>query len=123
MQIKIQRPSSRTIYPDIEDNLSLPESERFAIQLERPSEVQLAEVSLEYVSDGNGHVQQKVNTNAITRAFIKKMINPPDLEVDGKTRKMTTADLFRFDEFSEIMREIDGIIGELRREAGDRKNS
>lgn len=122
MQIKIQKPSSRTIYPDIEDNLSLPESDRFAIELERPSEVRLAEVSLEFVSDGNGNMQQKINTNAITRAFIRKLVNPPELEIDGKNRKMTTGDLFRFDEFSDIMREIDGIIGELRQEAGDRKN-
>lgn len=122
MQIKIQKPSSRTIYPDIENNLALPESERFAIQLERPSEVRLSEVSLEFVSDGNGDMHQKVNMQAITRAFIKRIVNPPDLEVDGKTRKMTVSDLFRFDEFNGIMREVDEAIGELRKEAGDRKN-
>lgn len=122
MKLTIKKQAKRTIYPDIEDNLSLPEEERFAIELEKPSNQRLQDVSVEFITGENGDVEQRVNTSAITRAFIKRLVNPPDLEIDGRIRKMKITDLFRFDEFADIMQQIDDAMGELRTEGDDPKN-
>ena len=122
MQIEIQKPAHRTIYPNIGDNLEAPEDERFAIELERPSDIRLSESSVKFVAGEDGEMEQQVNTFALIRAYIRRLVNPIDLKIDGKVRKMTVADLFKYNEFADTMQEIDRAIGEMREEAADRKN-
>jgi hypothetical protein len=123
MEIRIKRNQSRTIYPDIDDNLSLPEGERFGVELEKPSQQRLADASVEIITDEYGNVRQRVNTNAITRAYIKRLINPPELVINDRRRKMKIEDIFRFDEFADLATQIDRAMGEMRDEEDGPKNS
>jgi hypothetical protein len=123
MQIKVGKQATRTVYPDIEGNLDLPEAERFGIVLEKPSQSRLNEVATEYVTDEGGAVRQKVNLSAITRSYIKRLVNAPEVDFEGgDTRTLKVSDLFSYDTFDETMKAIDRAIGEMRTEGTDTKN-
>lgn len=122
MKVRIQTPTKRTIYPDIENNLEQPEGERFGIEIQRPSDQAISEASVRTEFDDYGSTRTVYDQMGMARAWVKRLVNPPDLELDGRQRKMRVGDIFRYTELAPIVREINEAIGDLMEEVEPAKN-
>lgn len=118
MKINVSKPKALTIYPDIEGNAELPQEQRFAIELVRPSQMALAEATSR-MTIVNGQVENEYNLRGTIKAHVRKLVNPPTLVVDGKERAMALNDVFEYDELSEIREAINDGIQQLRAQEGD----
>jgi hypothetical protein len=123
MKVRITTPTKRTIYPDIENNSELPEGERFGVELQRPSDQTLSEASVRTEYDDTGSVRTVYDTLGMARAWVKGLVNPPEIEIDGRSRKMRVADIFRYTELAPVLREINEAIQEMAEEGEGTKNS
>lgn len=126
MELKITKPQERTVYPDVGDNLSQPEEERFAVVLAKPSDQKLGEAMIEMVMNEENQLEQRYNWRGATRAFIKRFVNAPTLNIDGRRRAARVDDLFRFDELSPVLNQIAEAVNEMRADEdgeGSEKNS
>lgn len=126
MELKITKPQTRTIYPDVGDNLSQPEEERFAVVLERPSDQKLGEAMIEMRMNDENKIEQHYNWRGAARAFIKKFVNAPTLNIDGKKRPARIDDLFRYDELMPVLNAVNDAVMDMRRdddEESSEKNS
>ena len=119
MNIKIKTPATRIYYPDIEDNLELPEEERFAIELKRPPRHELYLKSVRISDDDS----VDTDISAYSLAHVRRLVNPPTLTVDGEDRPMVPNDIFKFDEFTAIASKVLNLANEMDPSAGsDSKN-
>jgi hypothetical protein len=116
MQIKIKSPTKQTVYPDIDDNLSLPEDERFGVELRKPSKQAMAESSVRTEFDERGDARTVYDANGRARAWIGRLVNAPTLVIDGRSRKMQIGDLFRWDELAPVLRAVNERIDALTAE-------
>jgi len=126
MELKITRPQSKTVYPDIGDNLSQAEDERFGVMLEKPSDQKLGEAMIEMVMNDENQLEQRYNWRGATRAFIKRFVNAPTLDIDGRKRAARIDDLFRYDELAPVLSQIAETVNEMRADEdgeGSEKNS
>lgn len=122
MKVRITTPTKCTIYPDIEDNAELPESDRFGIELQRPSDQAISEAGVRTEYDDYGNVRTVYDQMGVARAWIKRLINPPDLEIEGRQRKMRVGDIFRFSELAPVVKQINEKITDLSEESEPAKN-
>lgn len=125
MKIKVKSPARQVYYPDIEGNADLPEEERFGIELMRPPKTKLYTAAVDIIIDADGTERQVTNTTGYAKAHVKRLINPPTLEIDGTERPMVVDDIFAWDEFMEVQAEILNRINAMAAEEPEnsRKNS
>jgi hypothetical protein len=126
MELKITKPQERTVYPDIGDNLNQPEEDRFAIVLARPSDQKLSEATIEMVYNDENELEQRYNWRGAARAFIRKLVNAPTLNINGHKRPARVDDLFRYDELVPALRAVNEAVAEMRNdddEEASEKNS
>jgi hypothetical protein len=116
MEIKISRPAERTVYPDIAGNLDLPEDERFAVVLRKPSDQKIADESIEMVYGENGELEQRYNWRGAARAYIHRLVNAPQVNVDGRKRDLRVQDIFRYDELQPVLKAVNDEIAAMRDE-------
>lgn len=114
MEIRITKPQERTVYPDVADNLDQPEEDRFAIVLVRPSDQKLGDATIEMVFNEDNEIEQHYNWRGAARAFIRKLVNPPMLNIDGHKRAARIDDLFRYDELAPALRAVNDAVTEMR---------
>lgn len=96
MKIKVKSQAHETIYPDIENNIELPEEKRFAIVMRRPPRVEL------WAKLGVSESDQ-VDIAVWARAHVVELRNAPTLTFDdGTSREMTVADIFEFDDLIDL---------------------
>lgn len=119
MKVKIKTPATKIYYPDIENNLELPEEERFAIELKRPPRHELYLKSVRISDDDS----VDTDISAYSLAHVAKLVNPPTLNLDGEERLMVPKDIFRWDEFTAIASKILNLANEMDPASGsDSKN-
>lgn len=121
MKISVKTPAHKIVYPDIEGNLELPAAERFGVEIKKPSRFELAGKAIRTEIDG-GDRETNVDSEGFFRAHIVRIINPPELEIDGVTRAMRAADMTRYDELAPIMNEVQTEINNLYEGENSSKN-
>ena len=119
MEIKITSPTRQTVYPDIDGNLSLPESERFGVEIRQPSDQSLAEHTVKTTFTDNGEPQTVYDPIGRAKAWIDRLHNPPTLVVEGKKRPMRTQDLFRYSELASVLRQVNEKIDDMSSDRED----
>ncbi|GAF78883.1 unnamed protein product [marine sediment metagenome] len=116
MKLKVGRADIRRYYPDIGNNLDVPESERWCIVLRKPPKFRMATIGFTTEVRG-GVAHQNFDQRAYYEEFIVRHENAPDLDIEGKVRKLRAADLFEFDSLIPVIDGIAEIIAELIRAA------
>jgi len=118
MKINISKPQTTTVYPDIENNAELPEADQFAVILEKPSALKLAAATRKiFLVDGE--VQEQFDWSGSARAYVKELVNPPTLSIDGKERRLRLEDVFNYDDLLPIRDAINAGIEHIRNQEGD----
>lgn len=120
MRIRIDAPATRTIYPEVEGNMDLPEEERFAVVMYRPPRYKLYMRSAEIDADNGG---QSVNVQSWALAHVKELVNAPMLDINGQERLMRPADIFEFSVFEALANDVLTTANKLSSMEGDSKNS
>jgi hypothetical protein len=119
MEISINKPAESVCYPDIDDNLSLPEEKRFGFRLRKPSAIRLAQqVRRTRVVNGETIVEQ--DWTGSIRAYVVEILNPPTLKLgDEESRDLVLSDVFEYSELNPIIGQLSDAINKLREGEGD----
>jgi hypothetical protein len=118
MKITINETDERTVYPDIDDNLTQPEGQRFAVVMKKPSAFRLAKATRKQTVV-NGDIVVENDWTGMLRAYVKELRKAPELQFGETSRTMTVDDLFEYDELSPIVNALTGAITEMRKTEGD----
>jgi len=115
LELKISTKNEYTIYPDISGNLSLPESDRFAIIVAKKHRMILQNESI--------GIDGKFDFAMYAKACVTEMINPPMLNFGKLKRAMTLDDIFTITELESVSTEIFNKVSEIQSSKGaDLKN-
>lgn len=120
MTIKIKDKSTVVFAPEIDGNETLPEDQQFRIELQRPSQLQLQREALSLTAVDES---PRIEIVDWTLSHIKRLINPPKLDENGKMRDMRVSDIRIYDELFPIYQAVQIELGKLYEEDGDPKNS
>jgi hypothetical protein len=123
MEIRIKSPTKQVVYPDIDDNLSLAADEKFGVEIRKPSSQRVAGSVIRTELDEGGQARSVYDSNEFTKAWINRLVNPPQLVIDGRRRSMNVQDLFRFDELAPVLKAVNERISELQTDEDDSGNS
>jgi hypothetical protein len=93
MRIAISPNDEIVRVPDLFGNLDLPESERLRFVFTKPQRFSLGLAA----NTGDG-----IDKVEMIRKTVKRIENPPELEIGDKTRPMTFRDVFIQEELSEL---------------------
>lgn len=122
MEIKVSAARVVTLVPNIGENLELPENEQFRIVMQKPSRWNASKGGLRPIIK-NGEVEMEIDRENAIKMYVKKLINPPVLQLDGgTTREMDVRDLFEYDELSSVLDEVSKAMHKMNESEPDRKN-
>ena len=115
MEIKVNKTNRFNFYPDVQDNLELPEKDRFCIV------VKMLNTTFHYGKwstpgdDGKTNVDMK----KYYKEHIVELINSPTIDIDGKLKRPLEVDDFLGDEMKELFfigeelaKFIEGLLGD-----------
>lgn len=110
-------------FPDVSNNLELPEKDRFGFELNHVSDFQINASARSLVATKDGIKANSLDVNEYIRLHIKQILNPPTLKIDGdKEEDMKIKHLFEFAQFEEIKDDLFIEISKIRKVSGLKKN-
>ena len=111
MILKVSSQNEFRFYPDISNNMELPENERFTVVLKRLNNVLNAKVWTSYTKEGG----IEIDILKKYKKHIVKIENAPLLQMEsGEQRELTIDDLFN-EEFTELEIILNQIVDEINR--------
>jgi hypothetical protein len=125
MRIKVNVSNEYTFTPDIFENMKQAEAERFKIVFKKLNQTLCSDRWISYTLDGSKK-EMLINMRDKIRDHFVRIINPPTIQVDGKTEhEMTLDDILseKYPELSELVSQIISFIGTLSESGFERKKS
>ncbi|MCP3679337.1 MAG: hypothetical protein GY782_03350 [Gammaproteobacteria bacterium] len=118
MKLSVSSTNEHYYYPDIENNLKLEEKDRFAIVVKRVNPT-LSGSEWVVIND-KGEVAGIDNRKRI-KSQIKKLVNAPVLDIEGKEREMTIDDLLSdsYPIFYDVVTDLNIFMGKLDEKGGE----
>ncbi len=112
MKLTVNSKNEHYFYPEIEDNLEKEEKDRFAIVVKR---VNPTLTGSEWVIYNDKHEVKGLDNRARIKSQIKKFVNAPTLDIEGKEREMTIDDLLSdaFPIFYDVVTDLNIFMGKL----------
>lgn len=122
MEIKINKTNRFNFYPDVQNNLDLPEKDRFCIVVKKLN------TTMHYGkwSTPGDDGKTNVDMGKYYKEHIVELINAPTINIDGKEKRALTADDFLGDEMKELFfigEDLAKFIEELLKDKADGKKS
>jgi hypothetical protein len=114
MQLQVSSKNEFKHYPDVENNLELPENERFAIVFKMLNLTLHAKQWTKYNEDGS---YKDIDTLLLYKTHTMRIDNPPDLlDENGETHLLTVDLLFseQYPELNEILGDYIDAINQVR---------
>ncbi len=124
MRIKVNADNEYSFTPDIFENMKVPESERFKIVFRKLNQTLCSDRWISYTMDGKK--EMLINMRGKIRDHFVRLVNPPTLQIDGKTEKeMDIDDILseRYTELSDLVSQMITFIGTLSESGFERKKS
>jgi dissimilatory sulfite reductase (desulfoviridin) alpha/beta subunit len=120
MDINVSTNPDVIFYPDFENNLELPESQRFGVVLKKINQ-ELHSHKWVYQNDKG---ERDLDWRLWAKAHVLRLVNPPGLIIDGKNKRLMTINDIFGDEFLglvDIAEQINKKIIDMRYEDLDTK--
>ena len=112
MIIQAAKPREKVFYPNIQNNLELPESDRFGFVLTIPNRARILKI-IDNEIDGE-EIKQEINTDKYLKVHVKKLVNAPEIQDGNIKRKMKVDDLFLYSALDEIYTQVLNEINQFR---------
>jgi len=113
--LQVSTNNNITFYPDLQNNLDLPESERFAIVLKKQNKIQIAPYCTDQVIDQDGNITSRINNAKYIAKHFVMFKNPIRLRFDDgvKERDIELKDITTMPELDDLCAQISNRISKL----------